>query len=233
MTKMILKAMLLGFAAFAVHTPARAVVMHVAFAGEAQRGIGLLAGNDLSLYGGQTVTGSFSFDTSIFTQVKIQKYDDPQSFSAFEAISLSPGDLNFSISVGGNAYFYEASYAGITLEVDHPLGLYGPSRNTFAINFAGVYSNPDLGAFASWSAGVADSNIGWTQYASDPDDLSSISFNKPEIAQAGESVFGFTLGSLVYTPTSLSVSPVPEPETYALMLAGLALVGAAAKRKAK
>jgi hypothetical protein len=29
-----------------------------------------------------------------------------------------------------------------------------------------------------------------------------------------------------------NVSPVPEPETYALMLAGLAVVGAAAKRKA-
>ncbi len=28
-----------------------------------------------------------------------------------------------------------------------------------------------------------------------------------------------------------SVSPIPEPETYALMLAGLALVGAAAKRR--
>jgi hypothetical protein len=31
----------------------------------------------------------------------------------------------------------------------------------------------------------------------------------------------------------VSVSPVPEPETYALMLAGLAVVGAAAKRQRK
>ena len=30
---------------------------------------------------------------------------------------------------------------------------------------------------------------------------------------------------------SLSVSPVPEPETYALMLFGLAVVGAAARRR--
>jgi len=28
-----------------------------------------------------------------------------------------------------------------------------------------------------------------------------------------------------------SVSPIPEPETYALMLAGLALVGVAARRR--
>jgi hypothetical protein len=28
-----------------------------------------------------------------------------------------------------------------------------------------------------------------------------------------------------------NVSPIPEPETYALMLAGLAVVGAAARRR--
>ncbi|MFX9665008.1 FxDxF family PEP-CTERM protein [Acinetobacter baumannii] len=30
---------------------------------------------------------------------------------------------------------------------------------------------------------------------------------------------------------ALSVTPVPEPETYALLLAGLGLIGAAARRR--
>jgi hypothetical protein len=34
-----------------------------------------------------------------------------------------------------------------------------------------------------------------------------------------------------FDATKSSVSPIPEPETYALMLAGLALVGAAARRR--
>ncbi len=34
-----------------------------------------------------------------------------------------------------------------------------------------------------------------------------------------------------FEATKSSVSPIPEPETYALMLAGLALVGAAARRR--
>lgn len=35
-----------------------------------------------------------------------------------------------------------------------------------------------------------------------------------------------------FSDYGVSVTAVPEPETYALMLAGLAVVGAAAKRKA-
>jgi hypothetical protein len=39
------------------------------------------------------------------------------------------------------------------------------------------------------------------------------------------------LGGLAFSVVGQSVSPIPEPETYALMLAGLAVVGAAARRR--
>lgn len=46
---------------------------------------------------------------------------------------------------------------------------------------------------------------------------------------------GSYAGSITATPTFAGppVSPVPEPETYAMMLAGLGLLGFAARRKAK
>ena len=40
-----------------------------------------------------------------------------------------------------------------------------------------------------------------------------------------------TLYALAVRPGDVAVSPIPEPETYALMLAGLAVVGAAARRR--
>jgi hypothetical protein len=54
-------------------------------------------------------------------------------------------------------------------------------------------------------------------------------FDQPPFAVK---VFGFGSdgsGSAYYVPSS--VSPVPEPETYALMLAGLGLLGVAARRR--
>jgi hypothetical protein len=38
--------------------------------------------------------------------------------------------------------------------------------------------------------------------------------------------------SLTYQPTSFSIAPVPEPETWAMMLLGLGVVGYAARRRA-
>jgi hypothetical protein len=67
----------------------------------------------------------------------------------------------------------------------------------------------------------------------------SASVNNALSLLQGESRFGLNNGeeflsttfNVVYWDASVSVSPIPEPETYALMLAGLALVGAAARRR--
>ena len=40
-------------------------------------------------------------------------------------------------------------------------------------------------------------------------------------------------GDFVGTINGLSIAPVPEPETYAMLLAGLGLIGAASRRKRK
>jgi len=42
---------------------------------------------------------------------------------------------------------------------------------------------------------------------------------------------GVDAGFIVSSIASVTVTPVPEPETYAMLLAGLGLVGFAARRK--
>jgi hypothetical protein len=42
----------------------------------------------------------------------------------------------------------------------------------------------------------------------------------------------YGLNNLSFTPTSFAIAPVPEPETWAMMLLGLGVVGYAARRRA-
>jgi hypothetical protein len=84
------------------------------------------------------------------------------------------------------------------------------------------------GSFMDVNASSDDNAYGW-----------SASVNNYLAYVQSESRFGLNNGveflsatfNVAYWDASVSVSPVPEPETYALMLAGLALVGAAARRR--
>jgi len=70
-------------------------------------------------------------------------------------------------------------------------------------------------------------------------DLQGVSFSTPDGSEwnffyRGQGDMEESTSGSVGTFTATQVSPIPEPETYALMLAGLAVVGAAAmRRKAK
>ena len=52
-----------------------------------------------------------------------------------------------------------------------------------------------------------------------------------QVATAGRSSASISLDSVSFTVTSSSVSPVPEPESYAMLVAGLGLLGAVARRR--
>ncbi|MCL2644302.1 MAG: FxDxF family PEP-CTERM protein [Betaproteobacteria bacterium] len=47
----------------------------------------------------------------------------------------------------------------------------------------------------------------------------------------GNGTFDNYIFTMSYAPNSVGLAPIPEPETYAMMLAGLALVGAVARRR--
>ncbi|WP_271008150.1 FxDxF family PEP-CTERM protein [Paucibacter sp. B51] len=71
----------------------------------------------------------------------------------------------------------------------------------------------------AWVLGASGSNI----------DLGSLSF--PDINSVEVTVSGARLGAGANFQGSLVLTPVPEPETYALLLAGLGVVGFVARRR--
>lgn len=50
-------------------------------------------------------------------------------------------------------------------------------------------------------------------------------------ARASADIYGFGLSNGTFVVDNLTISPVPEPETYAMFLAGLGLLGAASRRR--
>jgi hypothetical protein len=75
----------------------------------------------------------------------------------------------------------------------------------------------------------------FAQYNGVRSGLSSFAAYKPLLANAANWTVDTTNGVYATTvpdTTSFSITPVPEPETYALMLAGLAAVGLMARRRA-
>lgn len=71
----------------------------------------------------------------------------------------------------------------------------------------------------TWALGASGSNI----------DLGSLSF--PTINSVEVTVSGARLGAGANFQGSLVLTPVPEPETYAMLLAGLGVVGFVARRR--
>jgi len=84
----------------------------------------------------------------------------------------------------------------------------------------GSFLNVASGTYWSGTSDSLRANQAWT-------------FNASTGFQASEST-GLTYSAMAVRNGDVSVSPVPEPETYALLLAGLGLVGSIAlRRKAK
>lgn len=107
------------------------------------------------------------------------------------------------------------------------------SSLSFWYSAGGTGSNPGLALYAgenlvaSVSLHVCSRTVGgfceWEQYAVAPDQLAGQRITR--VAFAG------TPNKVVFDDVAVTAVPVPEPATYALMAFGLALVGAAVRRR--
>jgi hypothetical protein len=159
-----------------------------------------------------------------------------------DGVALSSvGDVSFSLAGGpgvvgtptiGLHSYGEGGLINSTLGAPGYINGY-PTTNILAFTFAHVVSGISV---KLWEA----SPVTWTAYAVDNSVIASGAFGFNGVhALGGTGVKSLVLnnnqgnGNWVFSVAELhyDVSPVPEPETFALLLAGLGVVGVVARRR--
>jgi hypothetical protein len=145
--------------------------------------------------------------------------------------SNSGTDCGYNVQTkSGNLTQYQA---GQTVYSEMASLWYDTLGNTPYTTTAGTYPQPGYGLTHTGDFQNLQSFEYWSGLESAPYSINAWFFNTRVGYQHNFLEKTSSLYALAVRPGDVLVSPVPEPETYALMLAGLAVVGAAAKRKAR
>lgn len=159
---------------------------------------------NLAIAGLMAAAGSQAFAVTLSES---SYFDDSAFVYEFAAKQITAGD-----ALGSFTFTLNASDAGFS----SLLGQYAVSGDISGTKFA-ITSIKINGTPWDLSGGTSNVNLG------------SLSF--PAISSIELTVKGDRLGAGSNFQGSLVMNPVPEPETYALMLAGLAAVGFVARRR--
>lgn len=175
-----------------------------------------------SIPGGTPFTGTFSYDPAA-TGVTTSYYGGIQSLfaNAYSALTMTIGGKTVTESAPGTMALYNSVSppnsipVGDSLYTFNPLNGQGPLHSSGS--FTGLTPNYIYLGFVDSSGKVFPGN-------SLPPTLSLSSFN--------EAFIGINYGQTTTISSLSRLSPVPEPGTWAMMIAGLGLLGFAAQRKA-
>lgn len=154
----------------------------------------------------------------------------------FSSLTLTSGAYNSTDSTGpfGQIDKYDslANTDGISYEFwTNPLFHQYTNPKPHGVQMASVFSNSVTQTFAGARVNLAgSSNSVWTDYSLPTTyDFSEFDANKSMLVYFSGGSFMAGISSLVVT--DLTATTVPEPETYAMMLAGLGLLGFSARRR--
>jgi hypothetical protein len=176
---------------------------------------------------GDRFDGSYSFDTS--TIGTFPRGYDADYANALTAVSITIGSFLYSSS--------PASQSSIYIE---NAGLHPEITSDYYQVFGDALAGPTIGgeAFApAWFLSIRDHSGEMLPDLSLPATISPVlepgqsSFDI-RVWDADRNIIYFAGGGLSYfSATPPITTPIPEPETYAMLLAGLALLGFEARRR--
>jgi hypothetical protein len=194
---------------------------------------------------GTVATGFINFDTDIFDTTNFGNLYGPTNISGSSiyygplsvpgSIQPSPLPLSAGATVGTNTLLIGPNdyYTGISGSISRSSPVYaGNDASISAYSAFGQRSNgmgPDsqtVWLFTYDETGGNTSIFDFGTFLSNP----TINWNAPGATTGANIFFSETL-QYHLTDVRVTVTAVPEPETYALMLAGLGLIGSIARRR--
>ncbi len=221
------------------------MIMGLGFAGAVNAQVALPAGSTVFNSGGalQTSLGSFSVLDSMSVNFVAA---NPTAFSGtLDSWVLSGNTDN---PLGGLSFVYRVMNSQISTDALHRLAVNGYSGLQVEAGYLASGSTPTGGVISGLGVtptlvdrGIAPGdNIGFSFLAGTISGLTFDSINPGEnssylVLYTASTTYSTSIASVIdgSVASAATFAPVPEPETYAMMLAGLGLMGFVARRRSK